>query len=154
VGLDTTHDCWVGSYTHFGMWRQELARAAGYTLKQQADVPWPTIELPQDLFTKESYMGDWGNGPAVEDPLLYLLVHSDGEGVIHPEQGRHLAARLEQLLPALTVDGANESAARYEQLLPGLTIERLTQEWLEDKTKRFIKGLRAAADAGEDVLFF
>lgn len=151
MGLDTTHDCWVGSYTHFGMWRQEVARAAGYTLKQRPDVPWATIDLP-NFFTRENSMGDWSNGPPVEDPLLYLLVHSDVEGVIHPEQGRHLAARLEQLLPALTVDGANKS--RYEQLLPGLTIERLTQEWLEDKTKRFIAGLRVAAEAGEDVKFF
>ena len=149
-----THDCWVGSYTHFGMWRQEVARAAGYTLKKSADVPWPTIDLPRDLFSRENCVGDWTNGPAVEDPLLYLLVHSDAEGVIHPEQGRHLAARLEQLLPALTIDGANKSAAVYEELLRGLTIERLTLGWLEEKTKRFIKGLRAAAEAGEDVQFF
>lgn len=154
MGLDTTHGCWVGSYTHFGMWRQEVARAAGYTLKESADVPWPTIDLPRDLFSQENCVGDWTNGPSVEDPLLYLLVHSDAEGVIHPEQGRHLAARLEQLLPALTIDGANKSAARYEELLRGLTIERLTLGWLEEKTKRFINGLRAAAEAGEDVQFF
>ena len=136
------------------MWRQEVARAAGYKLKQRGDVPFPIIVLPWDMFTEENRMGDWSKGPAVEDPLMYLLVHSDTEGVIHPEEGRHLAARLEQLLPDLTVAGANESAARYERMLPSLTIERLTQEWLEDKTKRFIKGLRAAAEAGEGVLFF
>jgi hypothetical protein len=154
VGLDTTHNCWQGSYTSFGIWRQEVARAAGYTLKHRRDVPWTTLDIPWDMFTHENEMGDWSKGPAVEDPLLYLLVHSDVEGVIHPEEGRHVAARLEQVLPALTVAGANQTAARYERLLPNLTIERLTQEWLEDKTKRFIKGLRAAAEAGEDVLFF
>jgi hypothetical protein len=154
VGLDTTHDCWVGSYTHFGMWRQEVARAAGYALKQRADAPWPIIDLPDDLFTQETFVGDWTSSPAVEDPLIYLLVHSDGEGVIHPEQGRRLAARLEQLIPALSVEGANATAARYEQFAPGLTIERLTLEWLEDKTRRFVKGLRVAAEVGEDVKFF
>src|SRR3979490_2672064 len=116
VGLHTTHDCWIGSYTHFGMWRQEVARAAGYKLKQRRDVPFPIIVLPWDMFTEENRMGDWSKGPAVEDPLMYLLVHSDTEGVIHPEEGRHLAARLEQLLPDLTVAGANESAARYERM--------------------------------------
>ena len=153
MGLDTSHDCWVGSYTHFGMWRQEVARAAGYTLVRNADVPWPTIEIPWEMFSRENSLGDWAAGPAVEDPLIYLFVHSDAEGVIHPEQGRHLAARLEQLLPELTTDAANESASRFEKFLPALTIQRITREWLEEKTVRFIKGLRAAADSGQDVEF-
>jgi hypothetical protein len=108
------------------------------------------------MFMQENYKGDWANGPAVEDPLLYLIVHSDLDGVIHPEEGRHLAARLEQILPALTIEGAPDLAARLEQFLPALTVERnwMTHKWLEKATKQFIKGLRDAAAAGEDVEFY
>ena len=76
-------------------------------------------------------MGDWSNGPVVEDPLIYLLVHWDIEGVIHPEQGRHLAERMDQILPALTVEGGPDLAARMEQAIPGLTAARMTDEWLQ-----------------------
>jgi hypothetical protein len=154
VGLETTHDCWHGSYMAFGEWRQLVARVAGYTMKDHSDVPWTTVDLPWEMFTQQNHMGEWTNGPAVEDPLLYLIVHSDCEGVIHPKEGRHLAARLEQILPTLTIEGAPDFPARLEQFIPGLTAGRLTDEWLEEATKRFIKGLRVAAEAGEDVVFF
>jgi hypothetical protein len=138
----------------FGEWRQLVARAAGYTIKEQSDVPWTGVDLPWDMFMQENFKGDWANGPAVEDPLLYLIVHSDSEGVIHPNEGRHLAARLEQILPTLTIEGAPDLAARLEHFLPGLTAGRLTDEWLEKATKQFIQGLRDAAAAGEDVEFY
>jgi hypothetical protein len=32
MGLDTTHDCWHGSYGGFNRWRNAIAAAAGYTL--------------------------------------------------------------------------------------------------------------------------
>ena len=60
------------------------------------------------------------------DPLMYLLIHSDCDGVIKPEHGAPLADRLEELLP-----------------------------FVEDKqrTEQFIAGLREAAQADEDVEF-
>ena len=156
MGLDTSHNCWHGSYMAFGAWRQQVARAGGYTVKEQSDVPWTAIDLPWEMFKQENYKGDWVNGPAVEDPLLYLIVHSDCDGVIHPEEARHLAERLEQILPALTIETAPDLAERLEKFLPGLTVERnwMSQEWLEKATKQFIKGLREAAAAGEDVEFY
>jgi len=154
MGLDTTHDCWSGAYSSFGMWRNAVARAAGYTLTERSDVPWATIQIPGIRFKPENSKGDWADGPYVEDPLIYLFVHSDIDGVIHPSEGCHLAERLEQILPALSVDGPHHEAERYEQLVPGLTVGRVTREWLEDTTRRFINGLRVASDAGEDVLFF
>jgi hypothetical protein len=152
--LDTTHDCWTGSYSFFTIWRTEIARAAGYTLTERSEAPWPRIEFPGLQFKPENFKGDWADGPVVEDPLVYLLVHSDIDGVIHPSEGRHLAARLEQILPALSIEGPHRQAERYERFLPGLTVGRVTQDWLQDRTKRFIKGLRVAADANEDVVFF
>ena len=154
MGLETTHDCWRGSATNFAWWRLYLAHAAGYAIEEHADVPFFSIDLPQHMFTEENYLGDWNNGPAVEDPLVYLFAHSDSTGVIHPEEGRHLAARLEQILPTLTVVGGPDLAARMEQAIPNLTAARMTDEWLQRATRRFITGLRAAAAAGEDVEFF
>jgi hypothetical protein len=106
------------------------------------------------MFKPENYKGEWTNGPPVEDPLLYLIVHSDTDGVIHPSEGRHLAERLEQILPFLSVDGPTYEAERYEKFVPGLTLGRFTHERLQEKTRRFINGLRVAAAAEEDVNFF
>lgn len=139
MSLDTSHDCWHGGYGSFSAWRTHIAQAAGYPVKE--DWPHgggPSYELPWDLFPEERYYGEgWATQP-VEDPLLYLLVHSDCDGVIHPEEGRHIAARLEQLLPAIEAQ-----EPRYE--------------WLREEacrlTLRFIAGLRKAAEAGEDVDF-
>jgi hypothetical protein len=152
--LDTSHDCWVGSYTNFNWWRLHLAHVAGYAIKEHADVPFFTIDLPWQMFTEDNSIGDWSKGPVVEDPLLYLLVHSDTGGVIHPEEGRHLAARLEEMVPDLTVVGGPDLAERMERAIPHLTAQRMTDEWLLKATKRFINGLRVAAEAHEDVEFF
>ena len=32
MGLDTTHDCWHGSYSAFAIWRKKLAEAANIPL--------------------------------------------------------------------------------------------------------------------------
>lgn len=131
MGLDTSHDCWHGSYGSFSRWRNELARVAGYSFDERGD-----YVLPWDMFELKNYQGEWDSPPG-DDPLLYLLVHSDCDGVIHPEQGIHIAARLEQLLPLLD-DGKSTG-----HLAPSI----------KDKTQQFIDGLRAAAAAGEDVDF-
>lgn len=80
------------------------------------------------MFEDKNYQGEWDSPPG-DDPLLYLLAHSDCDGVIHPAQGIHIAARLEQLLP------------------------RLGDDWEGSKTRQFIAGLHEAAKAGEDVDF-
>jgi hypothetical protein len=81
-------------------------------------------------------------------------LHSDIERVIHPSEGRHLAERLEQILPFLSVDGPSREAERYEKFVPGLILERFTRERLEERTRRFINGLRVASAAEDDVNFF
>lgn len=131
MGLDTTHDCWHGPYGGFMRWRTELARAAGYKLREPTLQDPCRYELPWDMFKAENYQGEWDFVPG-DDPLLYLLVHSDCDGVIHPEQGIHIARRLESLLPLL--DGPDD--------------------WLQNRTQKFIDGLKAAAGAGEDVVFY
>jgi hypothetical protein len=130
MGLDTTHGCWNGPYGGFQRWRQEVARAAGYRIPEREGIRDPYYELPWEMFEDKNYQGEWDSIPG-DDPLLFLLVHSDCDGVIHPQHGAHLADRLEQLLPLL-----DESVYR-----------------VRENTERFIDGLRKAAAAGEDVEF-
>lgn len=127
MGLDTSHECWHGSYGSFRVWRNALAVAAGIPL----DNAEYSYELPWNEFTLENFQGEWDRVPG-DDPLLYLLVHSDCDGVIHPEQGRHIARRLRELAPKL-VDHPLWS--------------------MRDLAIRFAEGLEQAAEAGEDVDF-
>jgi hypothetical protein len=133
VGLDASHECWHGPYTGFQRWRQELARAAGYKVNERPNVlrGESHYELPWDRFEEKNYQGEWDSIPG-DDPLMFLLVHSDCDGVIRPQHGVHLADRMEQLLPLL-----DESA----------------RPSVREETGRFIDGLRKAAAAGEDVEF-
>ena len=137
MGLDTSHDCWHGAYSAFNRWRNKVAEVAGYALmdptpEQFFVSPYPMIEW--DGVSEKNYLGDWGRMPG--DPLIILIAHSDCDGVIHPEHGRPLADRLEQLLPLLPEgDGGGHIG-----------------DWRE-KTQRFIDGLREAARLGEDVEF-
>lgn len=143
VGLWVSHDCWDGSYSAFLRWRHTLAEAAGYKIREPTDeeraagVYSKTVDLPWDEFRPEHYQGDWNGFVPGDDPLLYLLVHSDCDGVIHPEQGAHIAARLEQLLPLL------DDTEPIGHIRPHM----------RGTTQRFIDGLRAAVKANEDVEF-
>ena len=134
MGLDTSHDCWHGAYGAFARWRRELARAAGYKILEPR-LGQPDYDLPWDMFEEKNYQGEWDSPPG-DDPLLFLLAHSDCDGVIHPGQGIHIARRLESLLPLLdeSASGGHVTSMR-------------------DKTQQFIDGLRKAAAAGEDVEF-
>jgi hypothetical protein len=135
MGLWVSHGCWdAGAYSAFARWRRELARAAGYKIHEPR-IGELDYELPWDMFEDKNYQGEWDSPPG-DDPLLFLLVHSDCDGVIHPAQGIHIAARLEQLLPLL-----DESASGGH----------ITS--MEERTQEFIGGLRKAAAADEDVEF-
>lgn len=135
MGLDTSHDCWHGAYGAFSRWRNTLAVAAGYKLTE-GEYGRMEVDLPWDVFEDKNYQGEWDSPPG-DDPLLYLLAHSDCDGVIHPEHGTHIAARLEQLLPLLDGEEANG------HIRPSMRA----------MTQKFISGLLAAAEAGEDVDF-
>lgn len=136
MGLDTSHDCWHGPYGAFLRFRNELAVAAGYEVKLEevngsyarpvVQIDWLAIERANP----GCYAGEW-NEPQ-DDPLIYLIAHSDCDGVIHPAQGLALAARIEELLPKLSAAGPFSPRGLAE---------------------RFAAGLRKAAEAGEDVDF-
>jgi hypothetical protein len=80
--------------------------------------------------------GDWDGVEPPKDPLIYLIAHSDCDGVIRPAQAALLADRIAELIPLLP---------------PGAGSGHIG-DWRET-TQAFVDGLRAAAAAGEDVDF-
>ena len=128
MGLDVSHDCWRGAYSGFHRWRTRIAQVAGYGDE------WPdALLIDDDEESSEVCQGRWKKLP--DDPIMILLCHSDCDGQISPEHAGPLADRLEQLLPNLRGDGVGH-VGDYNKT-----------------TKRFIAGLRAAAEAKENVEF-
>jgi len=84
-----TDQCvWSSSYSGFGNWRDDLAKAA--------DVgDWRTTGNP----TADEVMGFWANAP--KDPLSFVLQHSDCDGYIFPDNAGRLERRLRGLLDDL-----------------------------------------------------
>lgn len=137
MGLDTTHDAWHGAYGAFNRWRNTIAEVAGYKLieisydggykSEGPDIDW-------DSYALKNYQGEWDTPPA--DPLIYLIVHSDCDGILTPGAAGAVADRLRGLLPLLP-EGEGGGHIGY---------------WRE-KTQYFIDGLQDAYDLGEEVEF-
>jgi len=160
MGLDTTHDCWHGAYSAFMHWRTKLAELAGYPPLLamegffQPENWWLMTGRPDPKMHKFSEL-EHGAATSLSfdaesvfkalpiswkhfesDPLSKLLLHSDCDGSIDSADCGPIADRLTELLPLLPEGDA-----------PGHI-----GNWRE-KTQKFIDGLRAAAEAGEDVEF-
>jgi len=137
MGLDTSHGCWHGAYSAFSRWRQKLASVAGYaTWKVTYDdgMVAPTVMLDWGHIPESALMGEWDKPQS--DALVYLIAHSDCDGIIKPDQSRPLAARLRELIP----------------LLPDEDVGGHIGNW-RSKTMQFITGLEDAAMKGENVEF-
>lgn len=137
MGLDTSHNCWHGSYSSFSRWRNELAQAAGYQILPVVyndGVKRDTIMVDWGHVPDGALMGEWDSTPS--DPLMVIIAHSDCEGVIHPAQAEPLASRLEELLDKLPAEKDFGHIGGWRS-----------------KTQEFIDGLRLAASMGEDVDF-
>jgi hypothetical protein len=106
-------------------WRRALAKAAGI----------PDLEAHWDKLNDPTYLQP-------QRPLMVLLNHSDCDGIIESKDCGPLADDLESILGKIDdqawsdYGGAPPWVARDAQL-----------------AQQFIKGLRAAAAAGEDVEF-
>ena len=141
MGLDTSHGCWHGAYSAFTRWRNTLAEVAGYALwrvEYDDRVVRDTIMIDWGRLSRDNpdhLLGEWKTTP--DDPLIYLFMHQDCEGVIHPAQAAPLADRLEELLPLIEAEGdGGGHIGNYRE-----------------KTQLFIDGLRKAVALGEDVDF-
>ena len=133
MGLDTSHDCWHGAYSSFDCWRTEICRAAGYGGINKREgfggkEPWPV-----PLFNSESDISGMA-AAAATDPILVLLMHSDCDGIIPAAHCAAIADRLDAILPKVR----NADAGRPSHV---------------DDTATFARGLRLAAERGEDVEF-
>lgn len=153
MGLDTTHDCWSGGYTSFGMFRDVVGKAARLPHRKPnlmlGEYGLDVLAINWDSVTERQIQGHWGRrGPTVEaadiysppvtDPVLYLLVHSDCDGKLRRGYLPALKARLEEIEP------------EYERLIPKMPAGYAR---LSGALRRFINGLDAAIEAGEHVEF-
>ncbi len=117
MGLDTSHDCWHGSYSSFSRFREKICEAAGLG----------------KLDDYQSYGGDklWP-----DDPIVILLNHSDCDGEIWWQDCKPLADSMEALLPRLA---ANDSPGmpcfttrnNAKQFIEGLRMAHISKENVE-----------------------
>ena len=90
MGLDTSHDCYHGSYGYFHQWRKEIAKTVGIDLSLMNGFACYKVGSPGI---------PWEN--LKPDALHVLLNHSDCGGYIEAADCAPLADRLEEILPLL-----------------------------------------------------
>lgn len=153
MGLDTSHDCWHGSYGRFHEWRKSIAHAAGL----------PPLELMDGFFSPQGYFPTFYVGPVEadslvmkaiksieerlpikweclkEDALHILLRHSDCDGEIDWQDCEQIADRLNRVRQTLIYAGSDSE--------PQLIIQD------QSRTIQFIMGLRLAYSRQENVIF-
>lgn len=118
MGLDVSHDCWSGSYTSFGRFREALTEVAG-------------------LGSLNSFHGFGGKKEFPQgDALVTLLDHSDCDGEIASADCAPLADRLEQLIPALEARERDSTspyshAERARRFIAGLRVAAAAGENVE-----------------------
>lgn len=158
MGLNCSHDAWYGAYSAFHRWRCKLAEVAGLPPLELMDGFYSSLDrrtgaLPtlyhgpnthEPVFGPDSapYMGHLDERLPIRweclkpSPLHELLHHSDCEGEIPAERCEEIANALEALIPLLPeVDAGGHIGISKE------------------KTRQFMKGLKAAAAAGEPLDF-
>lgn len=139
MGLEVSHGCYEGGYPSFNLWRDELARIAGYRFelyeggygREAPVIDWEGLD-------DKNLNGDWDEDP--NDPLIILIAHYDTEGFIRHKHTKLLADRLKELFPKLS---------EYDETLPLRHINNRMHELTTD----FINGLMEAYEYGEDVEF-
>lgn len=152
MGLDTTHGCWHGAYSAFHRWRKTIAFTAGLPPLDLMEGFFEYGDNFSGCFTLLKHNPDTMLREAIErdviqylpiqweclkpSPLHILLRHSDCEGEIESKDCGPLADALEELLPELPEGDDKGHIGNWR-----------------DKTRGFIEGLRAAAEAGENVEF-
>lgn len=130
MGLDTSHDCFNGSYSGFTEFRNKIALYAGYNLKSEIGSYGNIasyIDLDWAQFTENNYKGVWKTEQ--KDPLIYLFAHSDCDGYIDPKEAKLLSPRLKEIVLLINkddihfirvvnkfIDGLNLAASKNEKV--------------------------------------
>ena len=181
MGLDTTHDAWHGGYGMFHAWRTWIAKQEGIPLGlMQGFYAWqwdddddklyptkfqPLWELGGDnrYFETLKAVENFGGGipwSVIKSKLVPLLTHSDCDGEIPWEGCDRLADALEMIVEDVKDDF---KAPIYAKGVPN-SGEKLWEKWDDSRakgtydgmvpaTRRFIKGLRLAAQSKENLGF-
>lgn len=162
MGLDTSHDCFHGSYSEFMNWRRFLAKEIGIPLgmmkgfndkyvtteevksleEKLGSERWnePYHSCYQVLFAMRDIPGiSWES--MRRDPIVLLLDHSDCDGKIRWFNAKKIAHRLIQILRKMKNDTQKDMPARA------------CYDGMFQCTKRFALGLLKAYRAREDVTF-
>jgi hypothetical protein len=149
MGLDCSHDAFHGAYSAFNSLRQEVSRVTGGSFPPHwlynAD---GTLAKGNDglaiydrtLNRKMIYLGD-GVGPEETPGLYEFLTHSDCDGKISPEMCVKVADDLEKVLPK--IEAKNTPSHGHIAARGGYA----------EVVRKFIVGCRAAAKAGEPLIF-
>lgn len=133
MGLTTSHNAYQGSYSGFGAWRRRIAELGGYPIVQVPSY-WSEsqtmdgTDIDYMAYKPENFAGKWDKDELPEDPLLFLIIHSDCAGMILPTHCKKLADRLDGILKDM--DPEEICPAHYHTL--------------HSVTAQFIEGLRLA----------
>jgi hypothetical protein len=96
MGLDTSHNCWSGSYSGFGNWRETVASIVGINLPGMVgfggSIKWDSLEFR---------------------PVYVLLDHSDCDGEIATEHLIPLADDLDRIAEVLAEGECGTSGWKY-----------------------------------------
>ncbi len=149
MGLDTTHDAWSGAYSAFHRWRSEVARLKGL----------PPLELMQGFYEANNVTGDplyamtLGLEDEIslscrrrlqeqlpisweclkDDPIHYLLFHSDCDGKIEWWFCKDIAESLEAVIPLMDGEGGGRIGnweAKTQAFVDGLLVAYYNYEHL------------------------
>ncbi len=111
MGLDTSHNCWHGSYSGFSTFRDVLGEAAARVKGYSPDY---------SAHPRRAFYGWWDADHNYSDILDVLFVHSDCEGYIFPEHATALADALEELAPH--VKGNDYVSGHLTEFIAGLRL--------------------------------
>ena len=143
MGLGITHGTFEAGYGAFMVFREALARAAGWRVVGQYEYEMG-FDVPDELIERCAF-GELTREEFPYDPLVVLICHYDSDGVITASMVGPLADRIEALLPALN-DATRQFAPKWAEPTDD---DRSTMKM----AVQFIKGLREAHAAGEGVEF-
>lgn len=132
MGLNISHDCWDGSCSNFNRWRRKISEVAGFGDMME-------YEGFSQIHNTNKYMRVIGIRVWPDEPLAWLLSHSDCDGSIPWIDCASIADDLETLLPSLNRSDTTDFRG-------GIFSDR-------EIADRFITGLRLAHSLKEDVEF-
>ena len=110
MGLDTTHGCYNGSYSAFNQWRSRVCQEIGLG----------------DIYTYEGFGGSKRWPPVSSEPLVSLLNHWDGDGILKWQECDAMADRLDSI-----VNNMGQFKEVTEQWIEGLRLAYESQENVE-----------------------